>query len=270
MTPNRKVSVLTFALAAMVLVVAWSLAASAPALITGATWWYFVPAFLLAERALAHVEIREETQTLSLSEAVLLLGLVLLSPHGLIAARLIGSGTALALRRLPLAKLAFNAALFAGEAAIASVFLHLVFRPQSTGPGLWAFAGLSVFLATTFGAGVVACVISFFDSDRPLGLLRGVFQVQIFTATASISLAIVGAAAFARSATNLAYLALLVGGVLTTAEETDFNGSTRFRPAISRPIHRDTGRGNRNKGSGRNIAPRGRSNDAKRARSHLH
>jgi diguanylate cyclase (GGDEF)-like protein len=214
MTPNRKVSVLTFALTAMVLVVAWPLAASAPALITGATWWYFVPAFLLAERALAHVEIREETQTLSLSEAVLLLGLVLLSPHGLIAARLIGSGTALALRRLPLAKLAFNAALFAGEAAIASVFLHLVFRPQSTGPGLWAFAGLSVFLATTFGAGVVACVISFFDSDRPLGLLRGVFQVQIFTATASISLAIVGAAAFARSATNLAYLALLVGGVL--------------------------------------------------------
>ena len=160
------------------------------------------------------IEAAPSPDPLSLSEAVLLLGLVLLSPHGLIAARLIGSGTALALRRLPLAKLAFNAALFAGEAAIASVFLHLVFRPQSTGPGLWAFAGLSVFLATTFGAGVVACVISFFDSDRPLGLLRGVFQVQIFTATASISLAIVGAAAFARSATNLAYLALLVGGVL--------------------------------------------------------
>ena len=175
----------------------------------GAKWWHFVVFFTIAERAVAHVEIRQQAHTLSLSEGVLLLALMFLAPNELVIARLLGAGAAMAFRRLPLQKFVFNGALFACEAAFAGFLLHQVFPDQSDGPALWTAGALAVLIAGTIGAVAVAIVISFFDGSRPTGLLRGVVEAWLLTALTSISLAVVGVAAIRYSWTSLGYLAVL-------------------------------------------------------------
>ncbi|MGI9595410.1 MAG: putative bifunctional diguanylate cyclase/phosphodiesterase [Acidimicrobiales bacterium] len=179
----------------------------------GVAWWHLVAAFAVAELAVAHVEIRRETHTISLSEAVLLVGLMATNPIGMVAGRVIGASLALLVRRQSKQKFLFNVALFGAEASLAAFLLHTVFSQRSPGAIAWAFGGLSVLAAVGAGAFVVAVVISIFDEDRPVGLLVGTVQSQLLIAVGNISLAIVGAAAIARSWSNALYLVILLAGL---------------------------------------------------------
>ena len=83
-------------------------------------WWALAIGFYLAECAVVHVHLRRETHTLSLSEVPLVLGLYAVSPLALVAAQLVGMGTALVFyrRQRPL-KIVFNLAQSALGTALA-------------------------------------------------------------------------------------------------------------------------------------------------------
>lgn len=176
-------------------------------------WWQFAIAFCIAELAVVHIEIRREAVTLSLSESVLLVALLTISPAGVIAARAIGGGAALLWRRPTAQKAIFNIALFAWEAAMAVLFRHVVFQFASSGAASWAASAVSVLIAALLSVAAVATVISFFDSQRPIGLLQSALGVQAVIAMPSISLAIVGVAAVAQSRWNVAYIAFMFIGI---------------------------------------------------------
>ena len=214
MTPHHKVWLTAAVLAMAAVALVGGIASHGPVIDVGAQWWLFAVAFAAAERVVAHVEIRQQAHTLSLSEAVMLLGLMLLGPLGFVVGCALGAGAAMALRRLSVQKFVFNVSLVACEAALATWLLRAVFRVHAEGPFAWAAAGASVLVAVMLGAAAVAWVISLFDTTRPKGLLRGVIEAQGLTATASISLAVVGAAATAYSVASLGYLAVLLIGVL--------------------------------------------------------
>src|SRR5687768_3215741 len=62
-------------------------------------WWLLIPVFALAERFPIHFEHRRETVSVSLTTVPLVVGLFVVAPVGLVAARLLGCGLALVLHR---------------------------------------------------------------------------------------------------------------------------------------------------------------------------
>ena len=89
----------------------------------GQHWWVAVvlfAAFLVAEATTLHVEVRRQTDTISLSEIPLVIGLFVLDPGTLLLVRVLAAlAVAIALRRSAL-KTAFNLALFTAEVAVAA------------------------------------------------------------------------------------------------------------------------------------------------------
>ncbi len=101
--------------------------------VTAGLWWWLIAsgadlgggswlllsalvlAFLLAESAQVHVEVRAQTLSLSMSELPLVLGLFLVGPIALLLSRLSAAAAVSAHRRTSVFKSAFNLSLFAAE-----------------------------------------------------------------------------------------------------------------------------------------------------------
>ena len=154
-----------YGFSAAVAALGWIFTAASPhapirAQVTGLTPWemtaVLAAVFALCELVPAHLELRRETISFSLSLIPVVFGLYALGPWGLAAARVTGSALVLvAHRRQPVVKLAVNLGGFWLETSVA-VF---VFRTLSTGgavePGTWVAA----FAATSTGASVFALVL---------------------------------------------------------------------------------------------------------------
>jgi hypothetical protein len=84
-----------------------------------------VPAFLLADLVVVHLQFRRESQSVSFREVPLVIGLVFLPPVALLAASLIGVGLALLRRRGGTEKFVFNLSLLSLEASLAALLYHL-------------------------------------------------------------------------------------------------------------------------------------------------
>jgi signal transduction histidine kinase len=137
----------------------------------GVSWLIVAAGFAAAEAFVVHLPFRHESESFSLSEIPLVVGLFYVSPIGLVAAQVIGAGLALGLkRRQPAIKLVFNLGHMALEAGVAV----LVFRSIAT-PGLSSFAVTATFAATlvTIAIGVCAVVLA-------ISLSEGEFRVEMF------------------------------------------------------------------------------------------
>jgi len=158
--------------------------------------------FVVAESSQIHVAVRSQTFSVSLSELPLVLGLFLLPSPLLLAAWLVGAGSADVARRTGPAKTLFNLGLIALEVGAA----ELLFRTLSPGPGLqprdWAIAYLAMLLVDLLGPSAVV---------GAMGLLQQRVQVSELSRTLP-PVAITGALN-----TTLALLTLLVIEVNPTA-----------------------------------------------------
>ncbi len=183
-------------------------------------WWYFIPLFALVERAAVYIEVRNESYAIALSEPVTLIALFCLSPIGLIAARTIGGPFTMIMRKIPPAKLAFNTALFALEAAVASFVLRGFVAPAVTGQVLWA-AGVGIVLFTVLLSDVlVTVVISFYDRARHATLAMATTRANMLMATATTSLTLLGIAAVtAKPLTAIALTVVLIGAAILLREQ---------------------------------------------------
>lgn len=121
----------------------------------GIPWWVLGAMFYFAELFVVHLQFRRNAHSFSISEIPLVLGLFFVSPQGLLAAQILGAGTALIFRRRqPVLKFTFNLALLAVQVCVAL----LIFDPVSE---LADPVGLSAILMTiiaTIVPGVIAAV----------------------------------------------------------------------------------------------------------------
>src|SRR5580693_8656677 len=62
-------------------------------------WWLLVPAFVLGDSFVFHLEVREEAHSFTLSELPLVVGLFFASPWAIIAGRIVGEAIYFGFRR---------------------------------------------------------------------------------------------------------------------------------------------------------------------------
>jgi len=172
-------------------------------------WWALAIGFYLAECAVVHVHLRRETHTLSLSEVPLVLGLYAVSPLALVAAQLVGMGTALVFyrRQRPL-KIVFNLAQSAlGTALAVTLFRSIVDGRDPFQPTGWLAGLTAASLAAAAGIALVAAAVSLAE-ERPS--LENVMTTAAVSFLGTLTAASVALAAATLAETRPAAVVLLV------------------------------------------------------------
>jgi len=122
-------------------------------------------AFGVTEVIVLHIQVRREAQTVSLSEAVTVLALFFASPAALVLSRaLAGLVVCLVHRRSSPLKTAFNVALFAAEAAVAThVFAALASPQGSFDPQSWLAAAIAILVSCGVGIFALQAVVAVYE-----------------------------------------------------------------------------------------------------------
>ncbi|HST24375.1 MAG TPA: EAL domain-containing protein [Gaiellaceae bacterium] len=171
--------------------------AGAPGLLRNLSvpWWAIAIGFYVAECAVVHVHLRRETHTLSLSEIPLVLGLYAVSPLALVAAQVVGMGTALVFyrRQKPL-KVVFNLAQSAlGTALAAAVFRSILHGRDPFQPSGWVAGLTAASLAAAVGVVLVAGAVSLAEERPSLESVMTTATVSFLGTLTAASLALVAA-----------------------------------------------------------------------------
>ncbi|SDR72664.1 Signal transduction histidine kinase [Nocardioides scoriae] len=165
--PGRRQLVLTWLLAAAMAVAALLIAAPAMvddpgAAVPGLRWAALVPLFALAEVVVIHLPTQRNAHGHTLREIPAVLGLTFLVPQQYVTAYVVGAVLALVVAaRMGGVKLAFNAAMFALEAALGVLTYHAILQggdPLSwTG---WVAVLVAVLATDLISAAAVTAAIS--------------------------------------------------------------------------------------------------------------
>ncbi|MGI9612870.1 MAG: diguanylate cyclase domain-containing protein, partial [Acidimicrobiales bacterium] len=123
--------------------------------------------FLVAEPLVFNIEARNEAVSFSPTDIPLAIGMLLLSPLSLVAARIVGSAILLVIwRRQPLFKFTLNLTGFTAETLIAvTVFRALQDVGADPGPLMWLSLLASLMAGLVVGGVIIATAISFFEHD---------------------------------------------------------------------------------------------------------
>jgi diguanylate cyclase (GGDEF)-like protein len=175
-------------------------------------WWLFVVAFAGTEIAVVHLHFRHSTQTFSLSEVPLVIGLFFLSPPLLFLARMLGGGTALYLqwRRLSI-KLLFNLGVFAVETAAAIALFRFAL---GAAPPTGGRARLAAFTAAVLTGMMATVLVAVASSLHDIKLQRKVWTRMLLTGvvafTANASLGLVAVTVLQVAVSAVSYLVIVV------------------------------------------------------------
>ncbi len=223
LSADRKVTLMTATMtvvAGLLLGAIAPLGDSTPLVDAPLRWWYFIPLFALVEWAVVHIEVRNESYGLALSEPVMLIGLLCLSPIGLLAARVIGGAVALRARKQSPAKTAFNLAMFALQIAFSAFVLHRLVASHASGQLLWACGVGLVLVSVLLGDTLVTVVISFYDRARPAKLALATARSDMMMSLATSSITLLGlAAVFSQPLTAIALAVVLIGAAVLLREQ---------------------------------------------------
>jgi diguanylate cyclase (GGDEF)-like protein len=116
--------------------------------------------FIVLEGAQAHVEVRRQTFSITLSEAPLVVGLALTSPLVLLLARGLAMVVSEIQHRVVGVKAAVNIALVTIESGVALLLFRTLHVGAITHPGSWPAVYLAIFVADTVSALFVALAIT--------------------------------------------------------------------------------------------------------------
>src|SRR4051794_26772650 len=164
---ERRQQLLTWLLAVAMAVTAVLIAAPGwlgdPGAAAPGSWWFgLVPVFAAAEVVVIHLPTQRNAHGHTLREIPAVLGLTFLAPQQYVSAYVVGAVLALLVAaRMRGVKLAFNAAMFALEAALGTLTYHLILQggdPLSlTG---WLAVLVAVLVTDLMSAGAVTAAIS--------------------------------------------------------------------------------------------------------------
>ncbi|RKS73882.1 diguanylate cyclase (GGDEF)-like protein [Motilibacter peucedani] len=194
-------------------------------------WWELVPAFVLAELCVVHVQFGREAHSFALSEIPLVIGLFTLSPTHVVVARLLGGAAALALRRQPAEKLLFNCAQWWLDTLLAVAIWRAL---AGDGPGLatspraWVAAIVAVAVAELVSTGAILAAIWVREGAVPTGLaVRGLLEGQLVSLT-NVSFGLV-AFDLLRTSWRNAWVLLVVGAAVWSATRAHVKLQRRHR-----------------------------------------
>ena len=155
-------------------------------------WWAFVPAFMLTEALLFHLEIRDEAHSFSLSELPLVIGFFFASPWAIVVGRVLGELLYLTVvRRQALLKLIFNLAMHMAEVSLAVLVFHLLSHGESPlRPLSWVAVVVGVVTADLISMAAVTAAIRWHGGQAKM---TSVMVTGGVTAAANISLSILAA-----------------------------------------------------------------------------
>lgn len=183
-------------------------------------WWAMALAFAATDVFVLNVQARRETQTISLSEIPLVLGLYFAAPIALIAGRALGSAVAMiCYRRSPPLKVTVNLALILAETAIAiALFRALAPDAPGSGPVTWLAAYAAAFAADVMGAVVISCIVAARDGGVDVrSLLSGAGSLKV--PALAVTLGLISVSSLEATPEN-AWLLLAFGTLLLLAFRT--------------------------------------------------
>ena len=198
MGKNARVNVLTAGLAATAATLWLAFLRHAGPVLRGGhiPWIALVGAFAFAEIFVVHVHVRRNTESFSLSELALVLGLFFAAPHAVLTAQLVGAGAALTLhRKSPAIKVAFNLAQFSLTTAIAELIIRLA--PASHAPlsaPQTGIAYLATLCAALAGVAAVIAAISLAEQMPSRRVISRLVSSGVIVAAANTSIALAGVA----------------------------------------------------------------------------
>lgn len=170
--------------------------------------------FYVGEVTVVHVKFKRNTQSFSMSEVPLVLGLFFVSPIGLLAAQFVGNAVALiANRRQPPVKLFFNLAQFSLVTVITIVIFRLIVGgSESVGPAGWVAAIAAVAVGNVLANGLVHQAIRISGGRLSRTQIIEVLSLSTAGAAVNASLALLAVTLIAvrPSAAWLALLPLVV------------------------------------------------------------
>ena len=182
------------------------------------TWWQIALLSLAAELLVVRLESRGETQSLSLGDIPVTIGLGLASPLGLLGGRLLGAGVALAfVRRQPAHKLVFNLCLFGFETAVAGWTYRLILgSADPIDPMAWLATVVAVLAANAVSVFGVTAVIALYAGAPRGASIRRALMVTWLTgiACAGIGLGVV-ASLWHNPPVAVLFLPVVVGVYIT-------------------------------------------------------
>ncbi len=181
-------------------------------------WWLLTVLFAVVEVCVLHVQVRREAQTVSLCEIPLVLGLFFCEPWELLLARVVGPVLVFAfVRRQPLFKLTYNAALLSANISVALVVFTLLHSgPVTATASAWSASYAAVAASGVLDAVATTLVIAAFEGqlDRRALLREPVVEAVRATGVATIALVAVYALTLDVAA---AVLLVAVVGILLVA-----------------------------------------------------
>ena len=172
--------------------------------------WLLALLFYAGEIAVVHVKFKRNTQSFSMSEIPLVLGLFFISPALLVVAQLIGNAAALTInRRQPGLKLAFNLAQFS-LVTITSVVLFRTFAAGADpfGPLGWVAAIGAVAAGNVVANGLVHFAIRATGGRLPSDQIAEVLLLSTLASAVNTSIALLAVALF-ETRPSAAWLALV-------------------------------------------------------------
>jgi diguanylate cyclase (GGDEF)-like protein len=174
-------------------------------------WWVLIPIFGAAEVFVVLLRSRRGAHSISLSEIPLIIGLAFVWPVGVVLARMIGGGVAIAVhRRQRGVKFAFNLAHFALESTVAVVVFHTILGRSDPGSPIGWFAAFAVtLLLDLLGAATITAAISMSQGGYERGMLTETARDGAGAAVASTSLALVALLVLERDPRAIGLLAVV-------------------------------------------------------------
>ncbi len=167
--------------------------------------------FALAELYPVHLHRGRDTHSFSLSEIPLVLGLVVLEPGLLVAARVIGAGVVLVVaRRQRRIKLGFNLAHLLVEVSLAAVVFNAIADAEMSVTDAWTWIAAYAAAATThlYGWIAISAVISISEAELQLADIRSTLTAGAGAVVMNTSLAVLGV--IASDANRLALVPVIV------------------------------------------------------------
>lgn len=176
--------------------------------------WTLALLFYVSEITVVHVKFKRNTQSFSMSEIPLVLGLFFISPVGVLAAQFAGNAAALTInRRQPPLKLAFNLAQFSLVTGFTVLFFRLVVdNSDPFGPVGWFTAIGAVALGNVLANALVHLAIRATGGRLTSEQLQEVLLLSTGGAAVNASLALLGVTLYEMrpAATWLAVLPIVV------------------------------------------------------------
>jgi diguanylate cyclase (GGDEF)-like protein len=170
-------------------------------------------AFIVLEGAQAHIEVRRQTFSITLSEAPLVVGLALTPPLVLLLAHGLAMLVSELQHRVVGVKAAVNIALVTIESGVALTLFRALHVGEITHPGAWPAVYLAILVTNTVSALLVALAITITQgrpSRRDLSLFLPPFVIGGLLLTSLGLLAVLALRAQPAAGALLALVALLV------------------------------------------------------------